>query len=192
MDANSFAARIEAANRELDDFVRRTGPVAIGNLAVEHFKDNFRKGGFVDRSLEEWQPVKRLGTLAGAAGQYGPLLSSRNHLYSSLIYRPGIARVTITTPVAYAPIHNEGGVTHPTVTPKMRKFAWYKYYSYGGGKSKGAEEPENAAVWKRIALTKKQKLAVKIPQRKFIGESAVLTKKIQDKITAEITKILKF
>ncbi len=188
MDANSFAARMEAANKAIDDFVRRTGPVAIGNLAVEHFKDNFRKGGFVDRSLEKWQPAKRQGVLGGAAGQYGPLLSSKPTLYESITLRPGIARVTITTPVKYAPIHNEGGTV--SVTPKMRKFAWYKYYSNGGGQSKDTADPAEAAAWKRLALTKKKKL--QIPQRKFIGDSEVLTKKIKDKITAEITKILKF
>ena len=153
MDANSFAARMKAANEAIDDFVRRTGPVTIGNLAVEHFKDNFRKGGFVDRSLEKWQPAKRQGVLGGAAGQYGPLLSSHPTLSQSITMRPGIARVTITTPVKCAPIHNDGGVTHPTVTPKMRKFAWYKYYSNGGGKSKDTADPVEAAVWKRLALT---------------------------------------
>ena len=51
----------------------------------------------------------------------------------------------------YASIQDKGGTTHPTVTPKMRKWAWYMFRKYGEDKFKG------------IALTKKQKLTVRIP-----------------------------
>ena len=32
----------------------------------------------------------------------------------------------------YAPIHNWGGTLHPTVTPKMRRFAWAMFYRTAG------------------------------------------------------------
>ena len=191
MNPDSFARGIEEADKKLNEFLNHKGPVLAGNIAVNHFSENFRKGGFVNNGLNKWKPAKRQGTEPGAAGQYGPLLSGRNHLYRSLIYRPGTAKVTITTPVTYAAIHNEGGTVTPTVSPKMRKFAWHKYYEAGGGKGKGAQEPEAAARWKRLALTKKTKLSIKIPQRKFIGNSAELDKKLADMIKKEITKILK-
>lgn len=100
----------------------------------------------------------------------------------------------------YAAIHNEGGTinTHPTVTPKMRKMAWARAYAIAGIKVKGKKKlpkelPAEARKWKALALTKKAKLDIKatIPQRRFLGESAELTKKINDKIEEEVTKILK-
>ena len=94
----------------------------------------------------------------------------------------GRGEVTITNPVEYAAIHNEGGTveTSPTVTPKMRKMAWRKCYALAGVKGKGKlpkELPEEAEKWRALALTKKSRLHIKanIPQRQFIGESKELT-----------------
>ncbi len=52
--------------------------------------------------------------------------------------------------------------------------------------------PENpqAQFWKRLALTKKTKLSVKVPQRQFIGESRELTEAINARTEQEIRKIL--
>jgi hypothetical protein len=51
----------------------------------------------------------------------------------------------------YAMIQDRGGVTHPTVTSRMKKWAWYMFYRYKESK------------FKAIALTKKSKLTVRIP-----------------------------
>ena len=80
----------------------------------------------------------------------------------------------------------------------MRRFAWAMYHKVTGReknkrKTKKAGTKENAAAgfWKALALTKKQKLSIKIPKRRFLGESAELTRKINEKTEQEITKILK-
>ena len=102
-------------------------------------------------------------------------------------------------------IPGEGG--KPTVTPQMRRFAWAKYYQASGkakkaatgkrkGKKKGSavnnesQENQEALKWKRLALTKKKKLRIKIPQRQFIGESRELSEKIDRKMENEIRNIL--
>ena len=190
MDIKDFARQVKAKRGELDTLMRRNLPVIAGRMAKDHFQDNFRKGGFVNNGLEKWKPTRRQGVAAGAAGKYGPLLSSRDNLYRSLVYRPSVRKVTISTPVSYAAVHNDGGTVHPTVTPKMRKFAWRKYYEAGGGNS-GQEDPPQATPWKQLALTKKQKLSINIPQRKFIGASAELEKKINRLLQSHVDKILK-
>jgi len=53
----------------------------------------------------------------------------------------------------YAMIQDRGGTTHPTVTPRMKKWAWAMYY-----KSRKQND-----MYKGIALTKKSKLTVRIP-----------------------------
>ena len=53
--------------------------------------------------------------------------------------------------VVYADIQDRGGTTHPTVTPRMRRWAWAMMY-----KTKDEK-------YRAIALTKKDKLTVKIP-----------------------------
>ena len=176
--------------------MRRELPIKVGRMAKDHYQDNFRKGGFVNGGLQHWPQTKRQnsGSKSAAAG-YGPLLSRRNHLFSSVKYTPGDYCVRVANDVEYAPLHNWGGETHPTVTPRMRKFAWAMYYKAVGkrkkGKTRQGELPPEGGMWKGLALTRKKKLKVKIPQRQFIGESTELNKQIRQTVEAEIRNILK-
>lgn len=208
MDIKEYSKRIKAQRKELDNLMKRRMPVIAGRMAKDHFQDNFRQGGFVDGGLHSWQKANRLSTgRKDAAGRYGTLLSGRNHLFSSIKYMPGEYRVRVANELVYAPVHNWGGEVHPTVTPQMRRFAWAKYYQASGkakkaatGKKKGkkgrsdgnsgTQENTEALRWKRLALTKKKKLRIKIPQRQFIGESRELSEKIDQKMENEIRNIL--
>ncbi|MDL2243833.1 hypothetical protein LJB84_03230, partial [Bacteroidales bacterium OttesenSCG-928-J19] len=137
-----------------------------------------------------------------AAANYGTLLSGRNHLFSSTNYAPGKGRVRVYNDAPHASTHNNGETVTPTVTPRMRRFAWAKYYEAGGGKKnagngkrkgKNANPPEEnsaAQFWKNFALTKKKKLSIKMPERKFLGDSQELNNKIIEKQEIEIRKIL--
>jgi len=187
---------IRTKSEATENLMRRRMPVIAGQAAKSHFQDNFRKSGFVDNGLKPWMPAKRLsGSGKGAASNYKTLTSGRNHLFGSIKYIPGDAAVTIRNDVEYAAIHNEGGRvnTHPTVTPKMKKFAWAKYYEALGGRkpAKNATVPEDAARWRALALTKKTKLNIKyiMPKRQFIGESEELNDKISEKLDKELEKI---
>ncbi|MCS2606902.1 phage virion morphogenesis protein [Parabacteroides distasonis] len=196
MDIKDFSASLKAKQKELDTLMRRELPIKVGRIAKDHYQDNFRKGGFVNGGLKRWPQTKRQssGSKSAAAG-YSPLLSRRNHLFSSVKYTPGDYRVRVANDVEYAPLHNWGGETHPTVTPRMRKFAWAMYYKAVGkrkkGKTRQGELPPEAGMWKGLALTRKKKLKVKIPQRQFIGESTELNKQIRQTVEAEIRNILK-
>jgi phage gpG-like protein len=199
MDAKDYIKLIEQHKKELGELMRRKLPVIVGRMAKDHYQDNFRKGGFVNNGLQKWPVTKRQRSgSSSASATYGPLLSGRNHLFGSIKYEPGDYRVKVANEVPYAAIHNEGGTVNPTVTPKMRRFAWAMYHKATGRekskrKTKKAGTKENAAAgfWKALALTKKQKLSIKIPKRRFLGESAELTKKINDKIELEVAKIIK-
>lgn len=130
MDIQDFAKLIQRKRKELDDMMRREMPVVAGRMAKDHFQDNFRKGGFVNNGLHPWPKAKRLSSgKSDAASNYGTLLSSRNHLFSSIKYTPSDYRVRVANEVPYAPIHNWGGVVEPKVTPQMRRFAWAMFYS---------------------------------------------------------------
>ena len=208
MDIKEYSKLLKAKRKELDGLMKRKMPVIAGRMAKDHFQDNFRQGGFVNRGLHPWPKAKRLSSgRTDAAGNYGTLLSGRNHLFSSVKYMPGEYRVRVANELVYAPVNNWGGEVHPTVTPQMRRFAWAKYYQASGkakkaatgkrkGKKKGSaannepQENQEALKWKRLALTKKKKLRIKIPQRQFIGESRELSEKIDRKMENEIRNIL--
>jgi hypothetical protein len=82
-----------------------------------------------------------------------------------------------TVNVKYAKIQDEGGTTHPTVTDRMRRWAWYAYGVQTGFQRKmlkrevkgiAAAKAQrlgrlSASKYLGIALTKKATLDVKVP-----------------------------
>jgi phage gpG-like protein len=111
---------------------------------------------------------------------------------NSIYYVAGDYAAVVRNPVEYAAIHNEGGVVQPTVTPKMRKFAWAKFYTAAGltkGEKIPASVPEEAARWRALALTKKTKLNITMPRRQFIGVSRELEDKISASLEAELLRL---
>ena len=187
MDIQEFNRRILQKKRLLDDLARRRMPVLAGNIAKRHIEEDFRCGGFTHNGFHQWQETRRQHSGGSDAGsQYGPLLSGRNHLSGSIQYTPGNGQVTVFTRTPYAAIHNRGGILRPTVTPKMRRYAWAQHYREAG------DDKKKDTFWKRLALTKKTKLTVRIPQRRFMPSKPgpELGKKINDKLDMEIRKII--
>lgn len=194
---------MEKERKALDRLMRREMPVIAGRMAQEHFQNNFRQGGFVNGGLHPWPKAKRLSSgRTDAAGNYDTLLSGRNHLFKSIKYIPADYRVKISNDVIYAPIHNWGGTVTVTVTDRMRRFAWAKYREAMGEPKKGSGKKvrkkaavkrspnPQAQMWKGLALTKKKKLNIHIPQRQFLGESEELNEKIEKKVAEKIINIL--
>lgn len=187
MTKKVFEAIIAAKVKTIEEAINRRLPILIGRAATDFFKGSFKQGGFTNNGFHPWQKTQR----QKAGSPHGPLLSERKYLAGSIRYEPGEARVVVGTTVPYAAMHNYGGTvtSHPAVTPKMRKFAWRKFFAAGGGK--GNDTPE-ASKWKALALTKKQRLDVTshIPQRQFLGQSKELNAIINKTIDDELTKII--
>ncbi len=89
--------------RTIAQFKRKksTLPRKVGEIAKNHFLDNFRKGGFVDRTLERWERLKD--------GTESRLTRSGKLKRSIRVKSARFARIVIgTTGVVYAAIHNFG------------------------------------------------------------------------------------
>lgn len=108
MTPQEFEKRINQQRKAIARAFVRELPIRVGNIAQSHFKDNFRRGGFVNGGLKRWKPSKRIGRAKGAAGKYSTLLSSRNFLYNSITYKPSPGKVVISSYAPYAAVHNEG------------------------------------------------------------------------------------
>lgn len=172
-------------------YIKAQAPRIAGQIAVNHIRADFRKGGLTNNGFHPWPATKRQQSGGGgAASQYGPLLSERNRLMNSITAQPGDGHVRILTDVPYASVHNNGGVLRPKVTAKMRKFAWAMYYKETGGKKGKGSAKDNK--WKALALTKKTQLSVSIPQRQFMPAKAnpELIQKIEQRIDKDLKAII--
>ncbi len=158
-------------------------------MAVTFFKENFRRQGFLDKSLTPWK--KRV---QGTPGN-NQLLIKRGFLRRGVIQKKVTqtqAIVGVDPSIKYAEIQNNGGQI--PITNKMRRFFWAMYYKNGGGKEVGKSVRATtlngaAEFWKNLALTKKTH--IEVTARPFIGDSATLEHNIVDMFDTEIYKILK-
>lgn len=80
----------------------------------------------------------------------------RSSIATKTVQDGNIISTTIGSNLIYAAIHELGGITHPNLTDKMRKFAWAMFYQSKDEK------------WKGMALSKKQKLTINIKARPYI------------------------
>ncbi len=195
MDANDIEKLVKKAKDDILKEVNDDLPRKVGVIAVNHFKQNFRDSGWLDNGLHPWKRTRRQDSNSPDA-KCGPLTSPRKHMMSSIQAETAPGQVTIENPVPYAAIHNDGGdiTTHPTVTDRMRKYAWHMVYSLAGIKDEEKLPKEleaEAGMWKGLALTKKSSITVHahIPKRQFMGDSAELRVKVNKLIQDSIQKI---
>jgi len=69
--------------------------------AENHFKESFDNEGFTNKNLEKWQPVKRK--------KGGKILTGTGTLADTLDVKGSNGVLKVTSPTAYAQVHNEGG-----------------------------------------------------------------------------------
>ena len=177
----------------MKSYIKSQAPRIAGQIAVNHIRADFRKGGLTNNGFHPWPITKRQTSgSSDAASQYGPLLSGRNRLMNSITAQPGEGHVRILTDVPYAAVHNKGWMLRPRVTPKMRKFAWAMFYKETGGKKGKGKNSGKDSKWKALALTKKTQLNINIPQRQFMPTEASpeLRQKIEKRIDADLLKII--
>lgn len=149
--------------------------VLIGTEAVNFSKKRFREQSWVDHGSDPW--AKRKPGAARNKGR-GLLVDSGKLRNSIRITKRGKDFVSVGSSVVYAEIHNKGGVINIPVTDRMRKWGWAMFAKTKDSKYKG------------LALTKKTSLRVNMPQRKFIGNSAVLRQITKRMMVARFKVIL--
>ncbi len=185
MTFDDLSREFEKHAEELRTLAHEKLPKMVGNLAVSLFKRNFREEAFFG---EKWVDAKRKGIGDGASASR-PTLTGTGDLGRSIQYVPGDGEVVIFSDLEYSAIHNEGGETHPTVTPRMRRYMWAMFYKSGGGKKSSALSAE-AEQWKSMAITKQETLTVRIPKRQFIGYHDKLQEAVNKKVDEEVNKVL--
>lgn len=151
----------------------------------DEFDRNFERKAFFD---EKWKSTKR-------ANPIGSLMARKNNLRRSLRASSQGSKITFSSSMPYASIHNEGGEIK--ITPQMRKYFWYMYYKNMQGVSfnmeskkaktaKMAEKNSTAEYYKNMAMHKGD--TIKMPKRQFIGYHRSQDKVIQEIMDENMTK----
>jgi len=126
MDGEEFARLLQDHANEIQDFVDNVFPYLAGDIAVNHFKENFEKEGFVDNGLHPWKDVERrdkdspwYGFEPANKGGFSstratdPILKDSTELVEAIDYDTrGNGEVAIVNDKPYAQVHNDGGTAY--------------------------------------------------------------------------------
>lgn len=137
---------------------------------ADEFDRNFEREAFFSEAWQRRKSPMRHG---------GHILVDTGSLRRSIESRTTENSITFFSTLPYAAIHNEGGEI--VVTPRMKRYFWHKYYEATGsfGRKKDGSRrndkrtvrlSEEAEFWKFMAL-KKAGTAIRIPRRRFLGNS---------------------
>lgn len=167
------------------DFLRRLNllsklyrkfPELAAIEAVNFSKERFVRKNWVDKTVTAWKPRKPSPEWHSEeqkkAAARGSLMVKSGRLKRS-IRKIKVTRnsVTIGTDVPYAEPHNEGAVINQSINIRAHN-----------RKRKGREYSVKAHRRKR---------KITLPERRFIGESAILLRRVERLVQREINEILK-
>lgn len=144
--------------------------------SVNFSKERFVRKNWVDKSVSAWKPRKPSPEWHSESQKKGSAKGSlmlKSGRLKRSIRKIKVTRnsVTIGTDVPYAEAHNEGAVINQSVNIKKHS-----------RKRKGRTETVKAH---------KRKRKITLPERRFIGESALLIRRIERLVQKEINEILK-
>lgn len=164
---------IRAKIKTLPEKVKQQAPHVIAETATEYYRNAFREKGWNGTAWPNAQRDPGNGSLMVRSGELQASIRPSKITTREVVISGG------SPTVPYAQIHNEGGTVKQIPTPKQRKFFW--------AMEKGAN-PEGAKLggWGRMAIAKE--LTINIPQRKFMGNSTILNRKIKERLMLLINK----
>ncbi len=143
-------------------------PALIGEEAVNFAKDNFRKQGFHDATVQKWQ--KRSSKAPRNKGR--ALLVDTGRLKRSVrVTRISGSKVYIGSDVPYAQIHNEGG----QVT----------------GNANVRAHQRRTRTGRTSVSAHTRKIDFKMPRRQYIGPSVELSRRINKMLSKRLSNALK-
>ena len=156
----------------------------------DEFDRNFERQGFFSEAWQRRKSPTRPG---------GSILIDTGKLRRSIHSRSTDNSITFYSDLPYAEIHNDGGEI--TVTEKMKRFFWAKYYATTGsfGRKKNGELRKDkrtvqlsgeAEFWKHMALMRVGS-KITIPRRQFLGYSPEVEKAVREIVEENLEEYFK-
>ena len=164
-------------------------PRMVGLEAVNFSKERFVQQNWFDAAPIPWEPRRRLRR-GGKKRQNGAILVDSGRLKRSIrVISVTPTSVTIGTDVPYAQIHNDGFNGSQSVRAHKENVKAHRRKQKVKGKN-GKWKTKTVTVKAHTRKIGAHTRNMKMPRRRFLGESAELERQIADFITSEIQSAL--
>jgi len=164
-------------------------PILVSNMAMNDFKQNFRRQGFINRNgvLIPWKSTKKKQNKFGKKSS-GILIGS-GRLKRSIRPAPRTNEARVISDVPYAEAHNEG--FKQTVNVKAHYRNKYKKTKIGTGKytKKGKERMQTVMNIDNTFAVGNHNRKMNIPRRPFMITSKTLLDEIDKMLDKKLDNI---
>lgn len=171
---------------KLKEGLTRDIPVIVGKLAVDHFKENFHKQGFVNNGLKKWANVKRRDQ---SSPWYGFEYTGQKR--TSVAFTRSKQTGKTQRSAKQKPLNFSSSATTRKVlsSKRMELYNSIRYKTSGGQVVISSDKPYAQLHNEGGTIKVFGKHPVKIPQRQFMGESKELSDKFAEQINVYIHTI---
>jgi len=185
VDISEFTRRLDSV---LETYKRL--PTEIATIAVNFSKERFRDQAWLDETKHKWKPRKAQRGRTGKRSQ--TLLVDTGRLKRSIRkIKATTDHVIIGTDVPYAEIHNEGGEIRKTVNVKSHAIKSHRRKAYTRNRNGRAERIKAQTIKTYTVKAHTRKMNLKIPSRRFMGNSYTLARRIELHVTARFVRALR-
>lgn len=175
VDISDFTNKLDSLSQAYSKL-----PNEIAATSVNFSKERFRDQAWLDKTKETWKPRSR--SRQGGSKRSQTLLVNTGRLKRGIRkVRADENLIIIGNDVPYAQIHNDGGII--TGSAMVKQYTKKEHERYRKGRK---EIVKSHKVSSHI-----RKLNIKIPSRKFLGNSYTLERRLYLLIAARFTKALK-
>lgn len=185
--------------RELNEFdalvrrissVMRVIPSRAATVAVNFTKERFRQQNWLDVSPDPWERRKRKPRETRTDRRH-VLIKSGRLMRSIRKITANSDRSIIGTDVEYAAAHNDGLTIQATQNVGSHQVRSYRRRAHERTRNGRVESVSSANVSAHNVRSHRRNVNFKMPQRKFLGTSAVLTGKIETMMQNEINNAIR-
>lgn len=186
-DINNLSGDIRRQLERLSVEVSRGMLVMIGKTAVDHYRENFRAGGFVNGGLHKWPDVKRRDSKSGWYGfEYKG--EKRTSLRLTRDRKTGkTKRAARQKPLNFS---TTAIIRAPLSSKRMELYNSLRYYCRPGEAIIATDKPYAQVQNEGGPIKVFGKHPARIPARPFIGQSRELDNKVGEEINKRINQIL--
>lgn len=170
--------------------LKKTLPVLLANQAQNFFVDSWKKGGWDDGTIQRWQ--KRGKETKKTQGRALLVKSGKlRRAVSNSIRMKTFDKILLTVPLPYAAVHNEGynGMVAAHTRARFSKSTTSQFIGLRKNKNGQLKEAHRkTTVFIQTGEVKVKAHMMKMPQRRFMGNSATLSNMQVQLINNEIDK----
>lgn len=186
-ELNNLPGDLRRCLEAISQAIGRDLPIVIGKTATDHFRENFRAGGFVNGGLHKWADVKRRNS---KSGWYGFEYKGEKRTALRLTRDRKTGKTKRAARQKLLNFSSTATIRAPLSSKRMELYNSLRYYCRQNEAIIATDKPYAQVQNEGGPIKVFGKRPARITARPFMGQSRELDEKVGEEINKRIDRIL--